>query len=75
MCYRTTISDPRDPSGDHRLDIVYEARRGAPPFEYEPEYRIDEALNKRGRCVLPHLTAAQYAALEDAVHHRHRFDF
>ncbi|WP_269152982.1 hypothetical protein [Methylobacterium crusticola] len=35
---------------------------------------LDEALTKRGRCVLDQLTAAQQAAIEDAVHARHEFD-
>lgn len=80
MTHRVTVADPRDPTGEHALQVEYDSFPGKEPWYnpffgsdpgWPPHYRIHEAVTKRDRCVLAQLTAAQQTALYDAVHGAH----
>ena len=75
MPHRTTVADPRDPTGEHCLAVEYEAHRSRPDpsvgWPGHTEFRVYEAVTKRDRCILAQLSASQQAALYDAVHGAH----
>lgn len=75
MCFRLRVADPRDPTDIAALDVEYDVHRDPPDpsvgWRGHDDIEIHLALNKRERCVLWQLTAAQQADLIRNIHARH----